>query len=75
MNFSINTSVFASAASAVDRAVTSTSVQPSLRGIKIQAVNDSLILTGSNSDISIMKTLHSDEENNLNIVEEGTILI
>ena len=48
MNFSINTSVFASAASAVDRAVTSTSVQPSLRGIKIQAVNDSLILTGSN---------------------------
>ena len=40
MNFSINTSVFASAASAVDRAVTSTSVQPSLRGIKIQAVND-----------------------------------
>ena len=75
MNFSISTSVFATAVGMTDRAINASSPQPSLRGIKIQAVNDSLILTGSNADISIMKTLHSDEENNLTIVEEGTILI
>ena len=75
MNFSISTSVFANAAGMTDRAINAGSPQPSLRGLKIQAVDNSLILTGSNADISIMKTLRANEENSLSIVEEGTILI
>ena len=57
MNFSISTSVFATVAGMTDRAVNGSTPQPSLRGILIQAVNDSLILTGSNADISIRKTV------------------
>ena len=51
MNFSISTSVFATAVGMTDRAINASSPQPSLRGIKIQAVNDSLILTGSEAII------------------------
>lgn len=75
MNFSISKTAFAEATGAVDHAITSTSAQPVLRGMKIQAKKDELILTGSNADISIEKRIKATEQNNLSIVEEGTILI
>ena len=75
MNFNINKNVLSNALSIVSHAVFSNSPQASLRGIKIEAKNDSLILTGSDSDISIQKTIQKNEDNNLNITEEGSILI
>lgn len=59
----------------VSKAVSPISPQASLRCIKIEAKNDSLILTGSDADISIQKTIKKNDENQLNIIEEGTILV
>ena len=75
MNFSISKNAFASATSIVDHAISSTHPQAPLRGMKIQAKEDKLTLTGSNSDISIELVIPSDDDNHLVIVEEGTILI
>ena len=59
----------------VSKAVSPISPQASLRCIKIEAKNDSIILTGSDADISIQKTIKKNNENQLNIIEEGTILV
>lgn len=75
MNFSINKNELSNALSIVSHAISSNSPQASLRGIKIEAKEDSIILTGSNADISIQKTLHKTEENNLSIIESGSILV
>lgn len=75
MNFSITKNSFSDALSIVSHAVSSSSPQPALRGILIQAEGDALSLTGSDSDISIKKILHKDDDNQLNIVEDGSILI
>ena len=75
MNFSISKNAFAYAAGIVDHAISPTCPQPSLRGMKITARDNSLLLTGSNSDISIAKVVKADDDNQLVIVEEGTILI
>ena len=75
MNFSINKTAFSSTASIVSHAISSTSPQPSLRGMKITAKDNTLILTGSDADISIEKTITANDSNNLVISEEGSILI
>lgn len=59
----------------VSKAVSPISPQASLRGIKIEAKNNELILTGSDADISIKKVIKKSEENQLNIIEEGEILV
>ncbi len=75
MNFVINKNVLSNALSIVSHAVFSNSPQPALRGIKVEAKNDTLIITGSDSDISIQKTIHKNDDNSLVISEEGSILI
>lgn len=75
MNFSINKNYFYNVLQIVGHAISPNSPQPSLRGILIDAKNDQLILTGSDADISIQKVLKSDKDNQLNIIEEGSILI
>lgn len=75
MKFSISKNELYSNLQIVGRAIVSSSPQPSLRGVKIEAKDGKLILTGSNADISILKTIHQDENNRMNIMEEGTILI
>ncbi len=75
MNFIINKNELSNSLSIVSHAVFSNSPQPALRGIKIEAKNDSLIITGSDSDISIQKVIHKNDDNNLTITEEGSILI
>lgn len=75
MNFNINKNEFSNALSIVSHAVSSSSPQASLRGIKIQATQDQLILTGSDADVSIQKIIHKNETNNLVISEEGSLLI
>jgi len=75
MNFSIDKNSFFNALQTVGHAISPNSPQPSLRGILINAKEGQLVLTGSDADISIQKVLKSDDDNKLNIVEEGSILI
>ena len=75
MNFSINKTIFYNALQIVSHAISSTSPQPSLRGILINVQNDSIVLTGSDADISIRKKITKDDKNQLNVIEEGSILV
>ncbi len=75
MNFTISKQAFGNALAIVGHAVSSSSPQPYLRGIYIEASGNELVLTGSNADISIQKKVIADDENKLNIVEEGSILM
>ena len=76
MNFKISKRVFYSALNTVSRAISSNSPLPALSGIKIEVNQDSIVLTGSDSDISIQTTLKgSDEEINLIVKETGSIVI
>ena len=76
MNFKISKKVFYSSLQTVSRAISSNSPIPSLTGIKIDVLEDSIVLTGSDSDISIQKTLTADDEDiNLVISETGSIVI
>lgn len=75
MNFLINKNYFFNALQIVGHAISQNSPQPSLRGILIDVKKDYLVLTGSDADISIQKILKADEDNKLNVVEEGSLLI
>lgn len=76
MNFRISKRVFYNALQIVSKSVSSNSPIPALSGIKIEVNNDSIVLVGSDADISIMKTLQaSDEELRLVVRETGSIVI
>jgi DNA polymerase-3 subunit beta len=75
MNFSVNKNEFFNNLQIADHAISSNSPQPTLRGILISAKDGQLTLTGSDADISIQKIMKADEKNQLNISEEGSILI
>ena len=76
MNFKISKKVFYSSLQTVTRAISSNSPIPALTGVKIDVLEDSIILTGSDSDISIQKTLTAnDEDINLVVSETGSIVI
>ncbi len=75
MNFKISKSVFYNALQIAARAISSYSPLPAFSGIKIEAKADSLILIGSDSDISIRTVILSSEENSLIIKEMGSIVI
>ena len=75
MKISISKNKFYSTLQTISKAVSSISPQPSLRGIKIEVTNEQLIVTGSDADISIREVILPNEDNHLNILEEGAILI
>ena len=75
MNFTVSKTELSNALQNVSHAISSNSPQPSLRGIKIDAYNDTLQMMGSDADVSIFYTMKKDEKNNLNIMEEGSILV
>lgn len=75
MNITIRKNDLLNALQNVSHAVSSNSPKPSLRGILVEARMDALTLTGSDADISIRETVVRTEENKLNIIEEGSILI
>lgn len=75
MNFKISKRLFLNGLQVVSRAVSSISPLPSLSGIKIDITKDKMILTGSNSDISIQKELKNDDDLKLVVDEEGSMLI
>ncbi|MCR5066631.1 MAG: DNA polymerase III subunit beta [Erysipelotrichaceae bacterium] len=75
MYFKINKKDFLEKINIVSRAVSLTSPLPVLHNIKIATRSNILQLTASDSDISIEATIMSDEDNGLQIINEGSILL
>ena len=76
MKFTIARNTFIKKLNAVQRAISSKTTIPILTGLKIEAEEDRLILTGSNTDISIETTISTnDEEAHLNIESTGAVVL
>ncbi len=78
MNFTISKNRFLAAIQTVNCAITPNSPHPALKGIKIEAKEDgTLVLTGSDSNVSIRKTLsnEADPDLMLTISEFGGVVI
>ncbi|AEV94341.1 DNA polymerase III subunit beta [Pediococcus claussenii] len=76
MKFTISRNAFIKKLNAVQRAISSKTTIPILTGLKLVAENDRLILTGSNTDISIETTIQTtDVDAHLEIVETGSIVL
>ncbi|MGX4762952.1 DNA polymerase III subunit beta [Holzapfeliella sp. JNUCC 72] len=73
MKFTIDRNKFINHLNHVMRAISSKTTIPILTGIKLELSQDGLILTGSNSDISIKSTMIKDTE--LQIQSEGNIVL
>ncbi len=75
MNFKISKSLFYSSLSVVNKAISLHSPIPALSGIKIDVSRNQIALTGSDSNISIRKTISNDDANNFEVFAEGSIVI
>ncbi len=76
MNFRISKRIFYNALSAVSRAISSNSPLPWLTGIKIDVREEELVLTGSDSDISIQRVIKKEGSDFVfEIRETGSIVI
>ncbi len=76
MNFTISKTTFYNSLSLVSKAISSTSPLPALTGIKIDILEDRLILTGASSEFSIRHEILVEHEiNQLKIYETGNILM
>lgn len=75
MYFKVNKRDFYNALTVAARAISSFSPLPAFSGVKIEAQADCLILTGSDSDVSIQTKLVKSEECSLEVHEMGTIVI
>ncbi len=73
MNFKINRNKFYNSLQIVSRSVSPNSPIPALCGLLLNAGKDKLVITGSNSDISIQMTLSGTDD--LTVIEEGKIVI
>lgn len=76
MNFTINRSAFISQLNNVLRAISSKTTIPILTGLKMVVNKDNIVLTGSNSDITIESVINAnDAENDLTIKATGAIVL
>lgn len=75
MNFTISKRPFYNALSAVSHAISANSPIPALSGIKIEVKEDHLVLTASDSNISIQKQCHPSDDCKINIIETGAIVL
>lgn len=75
MYFKISKKTFYNALSTASRAISNYSPLPAFSGIKIEVEADMLKLTGSDSDISILTCIKPDDENQLEIMDMGSIVI
>lgn len=75
MRFSINRKYLYDQLSIVARAISPFSPLPALSGICIEVKNNTIILLGSDSTISIKTTIEPNEENQLKIDSDGSIII
>ena len=76
MNFTINRSAFISQLNNVLRAISSKTTIPILTGLKMVVNEDNIVLTGSNSDITIESVINAnDADKDLTIEETGAIVL
>ena len=76
MNFTINRSAFISQLNNVLRAISSKTTIPILTGLKMVVNEDNIVLTGSNSDITIESVISANDANNdLTIEDTGAIVL
>lgn len=77
MEFKVDKGVLGEALALVSKAISNTAPIPvQINGVLINVRNDSVKLTGSDSDISIQKTLKvADEKNRLEVIDEGDIVL
>lgn len=75
MYFKVSKKEFYNALSVAARAISTFSPLPAFSGVKIDAKEDCLILTGSDSDVSIQTTLKKKEDCVLEIRDMGSIVI
>ncbi|AEA01666.1 MULTISPECIES: DNA polymerase III subunit beta [Aerococcus] len=76
MKFTIKRSIFVDHLNNVQRAISSRTTIPILTGIKIAVLDSGIILTGSDSTISIeIYISKEDESNQLSIAETGSIVL
>ena len=75
MHFSIDRKYFYEKLSVVSRAISVFSPLPALSGICIDVKSDQIILTGSDSNVSIRSTIVRGELNQLDIDSTGSIVI
>ncbi len=75
MHFKISKKTFYQALDKVSRAISASSPIPALSGIKIVVIDNQIQLTASDSDMSIYKVIRVDDENRLDIYNEGSIVI
>ncbi len=73
MNFKIKRTILLQAVSKATKAVSSRSPLPILTGIKFQLLSDRLVLTGSDSDITIQTTIEKSDD--LQIYSEGSVVL
>ncbi|CAM3697909.1 DNA polymerase III subunit beta [Erysipelothrix urinaevulpis] len=75
MKFSIKKTSLHKVLSSVGRASSTFSPLPILSGIKFDLRNDALTLIASDSNISIKETIYASKDNELNISEEGSVVL
>lgn len=75
MYFKISKKEFYNALSVASRAISTFSPLPAFSGVKIEANEKGLTLTGSDSDVSIQTTLLMNDDFNLTITDPGSIVI
>ncbi|MEE1354360.1 MAG: DNA polymerase III subunit beta [Absicoccus porci] len=75
MKFTIDRKYFYNQLSIVSRAISSFSPLPALSGICINVQDDHIVLTGSDSNISIRTYIYKGEENQLQIASTGSIVL
>ncbi|MFD1430414.1 DNA polymerase III subunit beta [Lacticaseibacillus mingshuiensis] len=76
MKFTITRSIFSKALNDVSRAISTKTTIPILTGLKLDLTEQGLVLTGSNTDISIEATLDvNSEQNDLQIESTGSIVL
>ena len=76
MNFTINRTAFISQLNNVLRAISSKTTIPILTGLKMVVNEDNIVLTGSNSDITIESVINAnDADNDLTIEATGAMVL
>jgi DNA polymerase-3 subunit beta len=76
MKFSIKRNVFLEHLNTVQRAVSSKTTIPILKGVKLELTAEKMILTGSDSDISIQTIIKKDDETAQLLIEDpGAIVL
>ncbi|WP_267201143.1 DNA polymerase III subunit beta [Limosilactobacillus kribbianus] len=76
MNFTINRTAFISQLNNVLRAISSKTTIPILTGLKMVIDKEQIVLTGSNSDITIESVINAtDPDYELNVEEPGAIVL